>query len=148
MAEPQINIIITQLDISGTPGVSRNDIDMDEEITLTNEDNTGINFFKWEILSWPKNTDSITIPEFSGSRTEEFKFTPNTYGTYIIKLTVNKIIFGSATIIIKGPKLNLTYPSTNEVEWGNTIDYNLTILEKYGIFDNISGEINLLNEKK
>ena len=150
-----INIIITQKNMPGPAGVSRDDIIANEEVTLTNEDNTGIDFFKWEIVSWAQEDGYGTAPDLSGYLTEEAKFTPLITGTYIIKLTINKDenLYGLIGVSINSYKLGLRFPTTgeyNEFEygWQGILNSNMEIIEDHGIYDNASGEIYNIEEKK
>lgn len=112
-----VNIVIEQDGISGSPGESRDDLNVNKEITLTNDapiNSPTITSYKWEFLAWAKENPSDGPPALTGSRSNTAKFTPTVEGTYIIQLTVNGNIKGTIGAAIRSSLLNIRLPSSGE----------------------------------
>jgi len=118
-----VNIVINQTGKSpGTPGESRDDLDTNKEITLTNwlpPYAPTITSYKWEFLAWAKAGPTDGPPTLTGSRTATAKFTPTVEGTYIIQLTLNGHLVGTVGAAIRTSLLDLRLPSSGE---GNQFD--------------------------
>lgn len=78
------NIIIRQGDLNTTPG-SRDDLVITNLITLLNQDDTGVSTWQWTLVSKP-NDSSAALSSLTNSTTT---FTPDKYGTYLIRLIIN-----------------------------------------------------------
>ncbi len=112
-----VQIIIDQVSkIAGAPGESRSDLDINKEITLSNYDNTGIEKFEWEIISWATdlnspNTVSPTLNNYDGY---EATFTPIIAGSYLIQLKANDFIIGRVIASIRTSFLDIRLPAEEE----------------------------------
>jgi hypothetical protein len=83
-----MGVIITQLSHEGAPGQSRDDMVLDEEVTLQNVTTAGITDWKWEILDKP--TGSVAV---LNTPTEAIaSFVPDKIGSYLFSLTANHTI--------------------------------------------------------
>lgn len=71
----------------GVAGRSRNDIVLASVVQLANHDDTGVRSWRWEILDQP---DRATPDQLSNPTSAAPTFTPNTAGTYRVRLTVNE----------------------------------------------------------
>lgn len=73
--------------VAGVAGRSRDDIVLGSPVQLLNVDDTGVRSHRWEILDQP----SILAPDaLSNPVAASPTFTPNTAGTYLIRLIVNE----------------------------------------------------------
>ena len=80
----KVNIIIDQLTL-GKAGISRDDLVLNEEITLRNDDNSNITSWQWEFISKPSDSNTI----LNNKNSTEATFMPDVVGSYLIKLMVN-----------------------------------------------------------
>jgi len=70
---------------AGTPGASRDDLSLGTLVVLTNNDNTGVSTWLWEMESRPEGS-SATL---SGATGPTATFVPDVVGSYMVKLTVD-----------------------------------------------------------
>ncbi len=124
-----IQIIIDQVSkIAGIPGESRSDLDSDKEITLSNYDNTGIESFKWELISWGTSlgNPNAEAPTLNNSDTSEATFTPVFIGSYLIQLTTDNNFSKRIIANIETSYLGMRLPAENEYnEFDGGYDWNL-----------------------
>lgn len=71
--------------VSTEAGQSRDDAVLNQIVYLTNNDNSGISSWYWEMLDKPTGS-AVSINNFTSAVAD---FTPDVEGTYRIKLTVN-----------------------------------------------------------
>lgn len=71
---------------NGVAGRSRDDIVAGAAVVLQNTDNTGVQSWRWRIVSRPpSSTASLTDPSAASP-----SFTPDVEGTYLIELIINE----------------------------------------------------------
>lgn len=144
-------IIITQNDISGKAGESRNDLELDKKITLNNKYTKGIKSFDWSFISKPTNSSSFLDGPSSIDGYDGY-FTPDVTGSYLIQLTINNNLIDRVIACVKTEKLGLILPATSENGefeggWGQSLNYNTKTIERHGIHDNVANEIALIRSK-
>lgn len=79
------NIVISQGGAAAPAGQSNDQLSAGTPVTLTNEDDTGVRYWRWQLIDTPRGS-SATLSVSSGAVTQ---FTPDVPGTYLIRLTVN-----------------------------------------------------------
>lgn len=89
----EARIIISQLGASGPPGIARRDLVLDEVVTLSNQDNTGVRSWRWRLLDKPDGSTAA----LSGAVQATATFTPDVAGSYLIELQVDEGRGGQVT---------------------------------------------------
>lgn len=77
-------IVIAQNDANQVPG-SRDDLILNTPVQLSNQDNTGVVSYLWQIIDQPSGSTAVLSSSLSPAPT----FTPDIEGTYLIRLIVN-----------------------------------------------------------
>lgn len=98
--------------INGTAG-SREDLSLDTLVTLTNNDDTGVDSWLWELLDKPPGSSASLNTPTSATAT----FTPDVVGSYLIRLTVSEsAILDSNTAVgaVLTEKYQLRIPAAGE----------------------------------
>lgn len=109
------SIVINQIGKpAGVPSQSRDDLDINVLVTLTNNDDTGVVTWLWEFVSKPVGSAAVLID----STLPTASFTPDVRGSYLIKLTVNATLATEASDTrigaIKTSYLSIRKPATSE----------------------------------
>ena len=132
------SILINQSGKSaGLPSTSREDLDLNLTVTLTNNDDTGAAGWLWEFVAKPP-TSSATLADYD---TNTATFTPDVVGSYLIKLTVydgvNEVI-DQRVAAVTTSQYEMRIPAATETDefngttgWSNAIYYAFTNLDGY-----------------
>lgn len=79
-------IRIGQLGAFGAAGVSRDDLVVDEEVTLENADDTGARTWRWRLVDRPPTSSAVIAAPTAPSAT----FTPDVPGSYLVELAIDE----------------------------------------------------------
>jgi hypothetical protein len=134
---PIVNIIVNQTGKSaGVAGESRDDLSINLLVTLTNNDNTGVTSWEWEIIAWPQTAPGDAAPVLAGTTTNTATFTPTIRGTYVIQLIVNDRIKDRIGAAIKTQTSSVRIPSYLEGPefiggWGWAASHALATMDSF-----------------
>lgn len=105
---------------AGTAGISRRDLAVGSLVTLTNDNDTGVRAWAWQILDQPDQAAPVSL---SNPNAASATFTPNAVGTYRIRLTVNEGLKGEvqtrlgAILTAGGDRFPAAGEQGDEVNW-------------------------------
>lgn len=120
---------------SGTPSTSRDDLEIGTLVSLSNNDNTGISTWAWEIISKPPGSSAVLdTPTLSTC-----SFSPDVVGSYLVKLSVNGIVITDQRIgAVKTTNLGMRIPAAEETDefgtsqgWAAALHHALSVLDAY-----------------
>lgn len=135
-------MVVSAIKINGVLG-SRDDLSLGI-ITLTNNNNTDVTSWLWEFISVPPGSASIIV----GPATATATFIADSYGSYLIKLTVSDgiaTVYNKEVAAIKTTHLELRAPAAGETtEFGTTYGWAQAI---YEAFNSIDDSYDYLKEK-
>ena len=124
---------------AGSPSTSREDLDLNTLVTLTNDDNSGITSWLWEFVYKPPTSSAV----ISGAGTSTATFTPDVVGSYLIKLTVSdgvSDVIDQRIAAIKTSQYEMRIPAAEEtVEFDGTTGWASAI---YNAFTNLDANAN------
>lgn len=111
----------TNANPNGFPGRSRDDINIGELVHLSNDNDIGVRQHFWEILDQP---DLVSPDQLSNPLAPAPTFTPNSIGTYRIRLRVNLGRTGETMTRLVAVRDNqgFRYPAAGEEVEANWID--------------------------
>ena len=133
---PLVQITINQAGSpAGVPSVSREDIVIGVPVILTNNNNTGAIKHKWEFLSVPIDEfGNMSIANILTPNSPTASFVPDIIGTYIIQLTINDRMIGTAGAAVPSVALG-RFPGIRETNefgvngWGTTFSRLFSTLD-------------------
>lgn len=114
-----VSIIINQMGKPrGVPGRSRQDLSANMPVVLTNDDNSGVAAWSWELVSIPFESKTA----LRGEKNPVATFTPDVTGSYLVKLTITAN--GSQAsdyriAVVRTQNLKLRKPITKEDKLDN-----------------------------
>lgn len=82
----QARIVITQQGVAGSAGVSRQDLVLNQQVTLTNSNNNGVRSWRWVMKDRPTGSAATLSGPLSATAT----FTPDVEGSYLVELTIDE----------------------------------------------------------
>ncbi len=105
------NIIINQIGRPpGLPGQSRDDLVLGVSVTLSNENNSGVNAWNWRLLAKPQGSSAGLSTPISAT----CAFTPDLAGSYLVQLLLNGVVQATAIAAVKTAYLGLRVPASGE----------------------------------
>jgi len=115
------SIVINQSGSSaGVASESRDDLDLSIAVSLTNDDNSGVDSIRWTLVNKPNGSSAVLTNAIQSRGAEVFNpvastFVPDISGSYLIELTVNGSVKQRKIAAIKtvGPN-KLRIPSLGE----------------------------------
>lgn len=131
-------IIIKQSDSNMIPG-SREDLVLGSSITLSNQDNSGIVSWLWQIVDKPTGSNVSLSTSTSSTST----FIPDIEGTYLVKLTLNSGVFvDQVGAAIKTTHLHYRIPAASEQgEFNPTRGWADAVCEVFTVLDDGYGNL-------
>lgn len=137
------NIVINQTGLpAGIAGRSRDDIVISTVVTLTNDDDSGVTSWRWELIDQPDLSPPVSLVNPNSSTCT---FTPNASGgTYLIQLSVNGGGEGQVDrilVVIRDTDGN-RYPAWQETDEANWIDTETSLPNERGWWPDLRRLIN------
>ncbi len=105
-----IGIIITQNEVSGGVGESRQDLVLGNEVELSNISSSGIDNYRWSLIGKPY-TSSVSL---SSTSEETTTFTPDVEGSYLVQLIINNKIKQTVVCAVLTERYNIRIPAAGE----------------------------------